>query len=79
MVKKGIKRQATVKGNKIVAKWNGRYFEVLFTDSDRTYSPMTANTIYGVGSIAFEMADNNDIGRELSRKIVTSLRSLVTK
>lgn len=72
-----MKRQATVKKNKIVVTVNqnnplGKY-EVVFTDTFGTYGKMHANTISGVGCIAHEMADNNDIGRALATKIMNAL------
>ncbi len=68
-----MKRQATVKGNKIVAIAKAGKYEVIFTDAFKTYDKMYADNIFGVGMIAHEMADNNDIGRELARKIVNAL------
>lgn len=71
-----MRKQATVKKNRIVVKainsTLGKY-EVVFTDTFKTYDKMYADSISGVAMIAHEMADNNDIGRALAKKIVDAL------
>lgn len=49
--------------------WEQSKYIVKFTDSSGRVYPMNCDTPDEVFSVAFEMADNNDIGRELSRKI----------
>ena len=69
-----MRKQVTVKRNKIVVNVlsNGKY-EITFTDSFKTYPIMIATSISEVGMIAHEMADNNEIGRELEAKIRKAL------
>lgn len=63
-----MKRQATVKGNKVIMtkKANGD-FTVALTDRYKTYK--TQDTFSNCMMFVFELADNNEIGAELNRRM----------
>ena len=50
-------------------KWENRKYFVRFTDGSGHMYPFGCDTPDEVFNAAFELADNNDIGLELSRKI----------
>ncbi len=77
---KRIVRQATVKGNRVIAtmKTDGTW-TVDFIDRGSAYRGMSARNVSEVGLIAHEMADNNDIGRELDIAIKRKLWDALDK